>query len=348
MRLLFNIVLFLVYSVTGFAQQRDFSEWDATAFCSYTKHHPFTYVKADNNWEILQTLRTPHTRAYLDSLGIHNTDSQMMLLRIEGLISQDENKNWISLMPILDSLQTVKARTYSLQVAQTLYPQIKNDIFSLINVLKQEGLQESIYTILFSYILDGEIWKSLNSYEDLKSAATWDGECWALYYPRKFSSGTNGYDNFNLCWSKHQPEFVWKELSLKTFIEPFLADYKENGKIISSDIYAKALALGMINKNGYLCIPIINSQNKDSQLNQISDEIIKVITQYFASSRIVSDFQEEFRINQDNKKLACTMLYHEVMWDLMDLLINDNIVNIPILWKDKNLKSMYSVVFIKN
>jgi len=332
----------------GFAQQRDFSEWDATAFCSYTRHHPFTYIKADNNWEIMQALRTPHTRAYLDSLGIKNSDSQMMLLRIEGLISQEENNNWVSLIPILDSIQTVNAREYSLRIANTLYIQIKNDISSLVDVLKQEALQESIYTILFSYVLDGEIWKSLNSYKDLKSSATWDGECWVFYYPRKFSSGTNSYNKFNVCWSKSQPEFIWRELDRRTFIEPFMADYNANGKIISSDLYTKAFALGMINKDGSLRIPIIDSQDKNSRLNQISDKMINIIVQYFTNSDIVSDFQKQFGINQNNKKLACTMLYHEVMWDLIDLCLNDDIIQIPVLWKDKEKKSTYSVVFIKN
>lgn len=347
MKKVFSIMLFFFYSITMFAQLREFSKWDATAFCSYTRYHPYSYLKADNNWEILQTLRTPQTRQYLDSLKIKNLDSQMMLLRIEGFISQEENGKWVTTMPLLDSLQTVAARTFSLQIANDLYPKIKSNCISLVDFLKQQKYQDNAYSILFSYVLDGEIWKSFNSYEELKSAATWDGECWAFYFPRNFNSGTNTYYNeFSICWTKKQPEFVWRELDHKTFIEPFLVEYKKNGKIISPDIFEKALSLGIIFEDGSLHIPVINSKD-DNQLNIYSNRIIDVIVQYFSHSNIIPVFQQKFGINHNQQKLACTMLYHEVMWDLIDLLINDKVIQYPILWNDMKKESTYSIIYIK-
>ena len=344
-----NIILLLfIFSINLLAQQRSFSEWDATAFCSTTKYHPFTYIKADNNWEIIQALQTPQTRQYLDSLGIKNTDSQMMLLRIEGLISQEKDNKWVSLMPILDSLQTVDARIFSSKVANDLYPKIKNECCSLVNFLKQEKCQENIYSILFSYVLDGEIWKSFNSFKDLKSSATWDGECWVLYYPRELSAGTNSHKEFNFCWSDKEPEFVYKELYSENFIDTFLEEYKNKGKIISPDIHEKALSLGIIHEDGTPRLPVIDSNDNNSMLNIISNQIIDTIVLYFTNSDIISVFQSKFKIDPNKKKLACTMLYHEVMWDLMDLLIKDRIIQYPILWRDMKKASTYSVVFIKN
>lgn len=330
------------------AQQREFSKWDATAFCSYSRYHPFTYIKADNNWEIMQALRMPHTRQYLDSLGIKNTDSQMMLLGIEGLIERIDNKKWLTIMPILDSLETVEARTYSGHIAKEIYKNIKSDCITLTTELQQKKLQENIYSILFSYVLDGRIWESFNDFKDLKTSATWNGECWALYFPRKFSCGTNTYYNeFKVCWTENQPDFIWKELDDRAFIKPFLDEYNEYGKIISQDILRKSLALGIVHNDGHLNIPIIDSKDKNSPLNVISDRIIKNIVDYFTDSDIIEVFQEKFNLNQNSKKLACTILYHEVMWDLMDLLIADNVIQYPLVWGNINKQSTNSVVLIQ-
>lgn len=270
----------------------------------------------------------------------------MMLLRIEGIIKQNEN-NWISLIPILDSIQTVNARAFSLQIAYDIYPQIKNDCSLLVNHLKEAKLAESTYSILFSYVLDGEIWKHFNLYKDLKVSATWNGECWALYSPRKFSSGTNSYENFNVCWSGMQPKFVGDELMDTSFINPFLEEYKNYGKIFSPEISNKALALGLIDKDGFLLIPVIDTKDHNSKLNVFSNKIINSIVQHFNNTTIVTDFQNKFGIVTEHKKLASTMLYHEVMWDIIDLLLSDNVIQYPSLWKDMDRKSINSIVFIK-
>lgn len=347
-RIVFAILIFFTCTTYVPAQQREFSKWDATAFCSYTRHHPFSYIEADNNWEIMQALRTPHTRKHLDSLGIKNTDSQMMLLRIEGLIERNDNREWRTTMPILDSLETVEARTFSLRIAKELYKNIKTDCVALTTYLQQEKLHENIYCVLFSYVLDGRIWQSFNDFSELKISATWEGECWALYFSREFTSGTNTYDDeFKVCWTDTQPDFIWKELDYKNFIKPFLEEYNRCGKIVSSDILNKALALGIVHKDGTLNIPVIDSKDAYSQINIISERIIEKIVRYFTNSDIIDVFQEKFSLDHSQKKLACTMLYHEVMWDLMDLLTNDKIVQRSVVWEDGNKRSTNSVVFIQ-
>ncbi|MDR1056258.1 MAG: hypothetical protein LBL90_10685 [Prevotellaceae bacterium] len=341
------IISFLFISViSASAQQRPFSDWDATAFCSYTRYHPFKYIRADNNWDILQALRNPHPRHYLDSLGIKNTESQIMLLSIEGFVQQKENGDWQSVIPIFDSIQTLEARTLSLNIASDLYKTIKSDCSFFADFLSNEKLQDNAYSILFSYILDGEIWNYFNSYEELKSAATWNGMCWFFYSPRSFRSGTNQFNNeFHLCWTENQPDFISKELNSSDFVIPFLEEFKKYEKIVSEDLKLKAISLGMIHENGTLNIPVIDRADKDSQLNIISDRIIKAIVDYFTDSGIIDSFQDKFGVS--HKKLACTILYHEVMWDLMDLLLGDKIIELPVVWKSQNKRDTYSVIYIE-
>lgn len=66
------ILLFFICSMNILAQKRDFSEWDATAFCFTTMYTLVSYVEADNNWEIIQTLQVPRTRQSQSSLSINS------------------------------------------------------------------------------------------------------------------------------------------------------------------------------------------------------------------------------------------------------------------------------------
>lgn len=347
-----KIILILLICISSTykskSQTKPFSEWESIAFCSYTRYHPFRYIYADNNWEIIQALREPNTRSHLDSMGIKNTASQLMLLQIEGLISREKDDKWVTTIPLLDSLQTINARKFSREIAEELYPQIKKNCSVLISHLADKNMTESAFTILFSYILDGRVWDLLGSFEDVKSSATWDGECWALYFPRNFSCGTNTYDDhFSICWTDKEPDFIKKELNINSFIKPLIEDYKKYGKIITSNIRVKAEKLGLVDKNGLLLIPVIDSKNEADSINIISNQITQTISLHFAKTDIVPLFQNKFGIGTGREKLASTMLYHEVMWDLMDLLLNDKIVDYPLVWRDKNIESTYSVILLQ-
>lgn len=347
-KILFFLVCFFC-SVHLLARQKKFPEWNSIAFCSYTMYHPFKYVKADNNWEIIRALQTPHTRIELDSIGIGNTDSQLMLLQIEGLIDERDDGKWISLMPVLDSLQTVAVRAFSRNVADDLYPRIKDDCSALVDFLKQQKQSESAFAILFSYVLDGKVLKAFHTYEEMQSAATWEGACWALYFPRDFSCGTNTYDKrLAVCWNKNQPEFVRTELNRETFIGPFLEDYEKYGKIVSPAVADQAQNLGITAADGSLRIPVIDTGDNDAALNVFSHRITDTIVRYFTDSGIATAFQEKFGIDSSRKKLASVMLYHEVMWELVDLLVADRVIHYPLLWENGKKESVYSVVFIKN
>ena len=67
------LVVLLVNVVSDSMSQtniRPYELWDETAFVSLSGHQPANYVRKDNNWEILYTLRTPHTIEELNNMGI--------------------------------------------------------------------------------------------------------------------------------------------------------------------------------------------------------------------------------------------------------------------------------------
>ncbi len=325
-------------------QHRDFSEWEATAFCSYTEYHPFRYIRADNNWEIIQALSVPRTKEQLDSLGIAATTSQLMLLHIEGLLERDELGRWRSLMPVLDSLQTVAAREFSRALAEEIYPYIENECRNIVETLAERGQADNSFAVIFAYVLDGRIWDSFGSFEDNGSSATWDGCCWALYDSRPLQCGTNSFNGFSVCWTDDEPDFLWEELNPDSFIVPFVEDYEKHGRLTDTVILSRAMAVGLAGGDGSLHVPVLDPDDKNCPVNIAADKIIDAVSDRFRLTAAVDRFRDKFGIPYGRGNLACTMLYHEVMWDLTDMLLTRGIVSLPKLWSDRRPESIYSVV----
>ena len=71
---------------------RAYEKWEATQFVAVSGHQPEDYVLADNNWEIIYNLRTPHTLNELLKMGVKCSDSQLLLLEVGGLIDRTKGK----------------------------------------------------------------------------------------------------------------------------------------------------------------------------------------------------------------------------------------------------------------
>lgn len=199
-----------------------------------------------------------------------------MLLHIEGLVERDDAGRWYSLMPVMDSVQTARAREFSLSLAGKIYPHIAGECRNIVENLRERGQYDNAFAVIFSYVLDGRIWDSFNSFEDLRSSATWEGECWALYNPRDLACGTNSYNGLSVCWTEEEPEFVWDELDPDSFIIPFLEDYEEHDIITDPEIVSKAMAMGLAGGDGSLLIPVIDADDMECAIKLLSVSTVRV------------------------------------------------------------------------
>ena len=170
------ICLFMGMSVYGQTSEvRPYKDWETIAFCTYESYHPSQYAQIDNNWELLYTLRTPMSLKELEEKGVAFTNSQIILLHIGGLI-ENENNVLKTVMPIFNEEQTKSIRTLSKGIARSAYSQSEKEWSAFLKELKRQKLTKNAYSLVFSYVLDGKIWKKqLPSYEKLSNNATWKG-----------------------------------------------------------------------------------------------------------------------------------------------------------------------------
>ena len=129
---LFLCLVLLTVASTAYPQSaiRPYNQWEATQFVAISVRQPSDYVRADNNWDIVYTLRTPHTLKQLRDKGIPFTNSQIYLLELSGLIYADEGR-WQTIIPILDKAQTDSLRSFSRVVADAIYDKTKTDFAGL-------------------------------------------------------------------------------------------------------------------------------------------------------------------------------------------------------------------------
>lgn len=324
----FLIVCGLLVSMSVFGQSsekiRPYKDWETTAYCSYDSYHPSQYAKVDNNWELLYILRTPMSIKELKTTGIPFTYSQIFLLHIGGLI-ESKNNVLYTIMPIFNEEQTKSIRALSRSLAQTAFKETENDWAAFVKELERRNLGKNVYSLVFSYVLDGKILgKALPTHDSVATHATWNGAFWALYDKRPHSfCGTNSFNAFHQTWS----DSLGYWLDTKTIVR-LTDEYAQNKKIVSKDLLDKSVEWGLADKKGYLLIPIIKEDSQDA-LVRVSDEIVFKLAAFVSCHS--SEFMRAYQLSNEN--LSKVILYHEMMWDMMDILVERGILTEPDILK---------------
>lgn len=316
---------------------RPYSQWEATQFVAVSSHQPSDYVIPDNNWEIVYTLRTPHTLDQLRESGIVCTDSQLLLLEVGGLIARTDGK-WKTTIPILDEAQTRSLRDFGEQVAEEIYAASKPDFLALAGTIRQAGFADNAFSLLFSYLLDGRMWTQLVLFGDIENHKTWSGCYWVLYEPRSgMACGTNSYGEQDLILT-----YMDSGITPGTGImDRYAAEIARQGKLTDAALISHVQPYGLADAEGGITIPVIG--NLPADFHRLVEKLVAAISTEL--KRNCDFLAARYGIGDENT--AMVMLYHEVMWGLTDRLIRDGIVGVPAIFTDRkaNRHRLHEVVF---
>ena len=219
-----------------------------------------------------------------------------------------------------------------------MYSKTKGDFVSLVNAIKEMGFENNALSLVFSYLLDGRMRTKLVLFEDINNHAGWSGCYWVLYEPRKdLKFGTNGFGDMNLILTYLDSEV---SPSSKT-MDDSADEISKYGKIKNPQLISKLTTYGLTDNNGDIQFPIIKKQQDN--FHQIVDKLVDSISSELKNN--CSNVATQYDIHDE--KTAMVILYHEVMWYLMDNLIQDKVLHIPAVFKDaeKNKQRLNEVVF---
>lgn len=329
----FLLTLFLSTACAVAAQTgiRPYDQWEATAFVAVRSHQPSDYVETDNNWDILYTLRTPHSRRELLDKGIPCTESQLMLLEVGGLIRKSQGR-YAASFPILDREETHSLREFANGIAEKIYRESKPDFIALERAIRQMGFQDNALSLVFSYLLDGRAWTKLTLFDDIDQNATWSGCYWVLYEPREgFKCGTNGYGEQDLIVTYVRSDIAPDYRTMDKCAD----EIARFGKVTDPELLRKILPYGIVDEKGTTSIPVIRRQ--EDEFHRLTEKLADAIRTGLADN--AAEAAKRYRIADEKKALV--VLYHEVMWDLLDRLLTDGILTLPDILTDPDAEKSH-------
>ena len=296
------------------------SDYELIQYIATSGSSPQSISKLDNNSEILIACIDGKTREQLKSANIRFNESQIKLLKTWRILKEDK-KILKTGFPILAAKRTQRLRAYTKTVAPKIGRLIEPKISELVTNLKSIHRESNTYSIVFSYVLDGLVWKNLERKKILDErnitaeSPFWNGEVWALYPSRKFSMGNNNISDKGVTMKVN-----WTRKAIPKMM-PFVADFKNLLKMFDNYIEMEEVRdeeakkvfapFNLFDKNGKMTIPIIietsnNSIYKSSR--QISELVVREIPNLLNLETITKEFG--FR---DNKQ-TLIIVYHELMW----------------------------------
>jgi hypothetical protein len=108
-------------------------------------------------------------------------------------------------------------------------------------------------------------------------------------------------------------------------------DYVQEGKV--EDAQAKKVfgPFDLFDANGNFTVPIITADGSDP-LHNLSEEIARQVAERVPTLLDLNSVRKQFGFRDDQQALV--IVYHELMWDLMDDLESKGIVRKPMAFAD--------------
>ncbi|MDR2653619.1 MAG: hypothetical protein LBC68_15175 [Prevotellaceae bacterium] len=347
MKQLLFFFAFIINTLYLHSQPTDYNKienWDDICFCSMNNaFHPQTIVNADNNWQLLLAMKSGLTLKELDSLKIPYTRSQWLLLRSQRLIERNQDVYKTSI-PILDKEQTVALRQQSHMAAKIVASEIEEECKELVAFLSKNNRSQNVFSILFSYVIDGLIWDRFEKDGIIKEQPSgdgiWSGNYWFLTPKRSFSCGTNSISNgdkytFILNWS--ESEKLTNEIPE---LDDFLISLENEDKITDKKIIDEFSPFGFFDENSNLIIPVID-ERENSDLCLISNKITDKLLAAFVKAVDIETVKTLYKFRDNSETVL--IFYHEMMWDIIDLLLDKKIIQLPVVFQSPETAKMTDI-----
>lgn len=305
---------------------KQFSRYELHFFGSGVKASPQVIISQDDNKEILGACTSSKTIEQLHQLGINISDSQVKLLK-EWRLLKVQDGILQTQFPILSKDQICKLREKTKSIAPQVIKDIDQDFNKYLQVLGKYYPQY-IYILVFSYVMDNLVWDCFEQ-EGLIPDRTikddlWVGVLWGSFLPRPFFLGTNQYSI-----KSGVINFVWNN-DLLFKLKPFFLNPKNIPQMIKG-----------------FNLPVIHQQQGD-QVYESSLKLVKSIARVVLKYLDLQVLTKQYGLPDD--KQALVIVYHELMWDIleelekMELLIRPKIITEPNKAKNSDLKGIIFLV----
>jgi hypothetical protein len=356
----FVFILIFVLAAVGSraessADSLDFSQYEFSQFVVSAGLLPQNVINLDNNGAIVLLCRNGRTREEIQAYDSCLAESQLVLMEQIRVLDHDGD-TYKTAFPILDRKETVRLRATTAKAAIKMADELKDEIRQFSDILSKSGRQKNAFTILFSYVMDDLVWdiwekKGVLPVREITAEKPfWAGVVWAIRPPRDFSCGTNTISDQGVAlkvnWSQPAMPKMMPFVSDWKNLVAMLDDYIQYGKVVTESAKEVFAPFDLFDKDGEFTIPLITEKQGDplyDQCRRMAETIANRVPSILDLPAIVKDFS--FR----DKNQALVIAYHELMWDMLDVLSNSGLASRPKAFVDPSgsiPKDIASLVFI--
>ncbi|MCK4661440.1 MAG: hypothetical protein KAT68_01135 [Bacteroidales bacterium] len=349
-RKILTVILLIIFN--NVFSQNKMNDYEKYYYCMVGYLHPQRVIESHNNWDLLNTLADGKTLSELDELGVTYSKKQLDILQLLNFVKKQDEK-YYSTVCILNEEKTKKMRSETFKMATEIVNQISKDYSIFQGILLKQGFENNTYTVFFSYIMDNLVWDELEkqNYKTMRELTPeqpfWSGNVWFVNPKRNFSCGTNSItengSRANLNWSRNSGVSFNNYNSLSLMID----DYKKHQRITDEKNKEFLMTYGLCREDGSITFPIIRNDSLD-EINSISKNIAQTIINYLIKEIDFSSIMSQYGIQ--TKTEAIVILFHEIMWDILDIMEENKQIKKPIAFsepkncKKTDLKDLFFVV----
>jgi len=303
---------------------------------------PDKAVNADNNWKVLLACMEGKTRDELVKTGIKVTESQLLLLKAMRFIhykKNGENDTLFTVLPVLGREQKQSLIQEVREFAEKIEPELEKGISNLKEVLMRKGYEEYLFSILFSFIVDGIVWFSfrdmgfVSEFTLSPERPLFDGVYWAYCPKREFRCGTNiamGDDLFLILnWSDGPQEKIQKIFSWEN-LRAMHGQWVQSGRIIDEQLRRQLIPYRVIDQSGRPVFPVIEMSMHDPVF-PIGRSFASGIVQFMVRNLDLDKLRKKYRFA--DRETAFVVFYHEWMWEFMEYMTEKKIIEKPEAFK---------------
>jgi hypothetical protein len=177
---------------------RDLSHWTLTCYCEVDHGStPHRVLKADDNGRILYAARQGATRKQIEAEIGHPVATSQLIALVDWRLLKEKDGLYTTAIPALGPDRMLPLRRALREQVDRELPALSPSVERLKTVLDRQGYSGSIYTLTFSYALDGLLWNQLRESHLLPETAPskehpfWNGLFLAVYPAQQSHPGTN-------------------------------------------------------------------------------------------------------------------------------------------------------------
>ncbi len=296
---------------------------------------PGEILALDNNGEILLACRDGCSPASLEAAGVPALASQLELLRGWALLVEGEN-GLAAGIPILDAAASELLAERASRIADALAESAAAEVAEVVGALEAEGLRDHAFSVIFSYVLDGEVWEYFDELSLVKRrnvarrGAPWGGEAWAYVSGRerelRTSSLYRGPVAVKVSWVEALGPRIESLLTGPQSLLTLFADFLEKGQPESPELKARMMEYGILGPGREFTLPVVE-ESPGNPLFEICGRLTARVAETVNAQLDRAALVRELGLESESQALV--MAYHEVMWGLMERLVEAGKVELP-------------------